>query len=245
MRGFSLLEVMISLAIAMLLLLVVAKMGVFIGQLWLQQEKSMNRIEALNVTYAWIARDIESAGYFGCLKQSLRQGWDDPLHLLMEHEIEFSGSTMAVQYMSPEASSVESKVSPYEWVVKNTLLFKEGDEVVFEDCINLAINRVVSVNHQGDDLLLVLEAPFIKDFSMGMRVGYLRQHDYQIKTTSRKTAQGQPITSLYVLDNHQWQELLEAVRTITWYRSGTKISMQLTMMDGFLLTMQADQKNAA
>lgn len=245
MRGFSLIEVMISLAIAMLLLVAVAQLGIFVEQLWLQQEKTMNRIEALNVAYAWMARDIESAGYFGCLKQSLRQGWEDPLHLLMSHELELSGSSIALQYMSPQTSSLVSKLSPDEWVVESTLAFKEGDQIVFQDCQHMAINRITAVSHQGDHLLLQLAAPVVNDFSAAATVGYLQYREYQIKTTTRKTPKGEPITSVYVFNHEEWQELVEAVRTMVWYRSGVNIAMQLTMMDGVLLTMQVEQKNAA
>lgn len=245
MRGFSLLEMVISLSIAMLLLVAVAQIGVFVGQLWLQQEASMNRVEALNVAYAWMGRDIESAGYFGCLKQGLRHNWEDPLHLLMSSELAFSGAVMTLQYMSPETSALISKISPYEWVVNNSLAFAEGDEIVIENCTNIAINRIATLSHQGDDVLLVLEAPIFSDFEDSAFVGYLRQRDYQIKTTSRKAATGEAITSLYVLDHHEWQELLEAVRVVVWYRSGSNITMQLTMMDDSMLTLQVQQKNAA
>lgn len=244
MRGFSLLEVMISLAIAMLLLIAVAQLGVLVEQLWFMQEKSMNRIEALNVAYAWMGRDIESAGYFGCLKQSLRQEREDPQHLLMDSEIEWSNTSLTVQYMSAETAFLVSKISPYQWEVTDTIPWKEGDQVVFEDCMNMAVATIQSVSQHGSHQLLTLNSPLISDFSTEARVGYLRKHQYQVRTTSRKNAQGEPITSLYVLDNYQWQELLEAVRTVSWYPPNHPVTIRLTMMDDVVLTIQVEQKNA-
>ncbi|MBY0544899.1 MAG: PilW family protein [Gammaproteobacteria bacterium] len=215
-RGFSLLEIMISLSLSLFIF-----MGVY--EVFNSVKQSYDYIQGLAIigengqlaTY-FLMRDLAQAGYAGCRKisadfpfmdhnntgvsaETLVHGYTQQTLLSTESSIKKNmvpdSSVVSVQFMSSKTAYLNQPVKAgASWLsVDNSDLFKDGDSVLMANCLKADLIKLVSVGNNSVQANVKLN-----HYLPGSLVGKWQDEWFYVAKTGRFNSMKQPITALYV-----------------------------------------------
>jgi hypothetical protein len=231
--GIGLLEMMIAILISLVILSLTFRYTYFMESSLSKSASYLDMIEKYHVIFAWMLRDVEMAGYLGCVKAKSRSKIIDDHAYLLPDWLTAKDNRLSSQYMSPEAYLVlENKNN--QLLINGKNFLKENDIVVIENCWQAQIakiKKISSVNYGAQNRLSFYDALIISD-AHALYVARLVQHTFFIKKTSRKNKKGDFIYSLYVNDiNTREDEVLENINKMTLKSNGQQVNMTLISSD--------------
>lgn len=180
--GAGLLEIMIALLLSAIVLAEILRYSDFIERMLNVSALKVESIEKNNVLFAWMVRDIELAGYMGCVNASARKSIIDDGHYLSSTWLIANGNHLVSQYMSPQQFLVKEKVSDTEALIVKDNHFKEEDIVLIENCWEAEtakIKKIHSVNYGAENRLEFYSPLHLKNVE-NTHVAKIILHDYFI-----------------------------------------------------------------
>jgi len=229
-RGAGLLEIMIALLLGAIILTEIFRYSFFLENSVIFSAKKVEAIEKNNVLFAWMARDIEMAGYVGCVNARSRECIIDDGRYLSTTWLMANGDVLQSQYMSTQQYSVINQENTNEVLIDGDNNLKPDDVVFIENCWEAEvtkIRKISSVNY-GAQKKLQFYHPIKIENIKNAYVAKLIRNEYAIKETSRKNPQGSSILSLYVInEKNNSDEILENIQSITVIKSQNNVSISV------------------
>lgn len=233
-KGVGLLEIMIAILLSAIVLAGIFRYSYYLETVLNFSASEVDAIEKNNVIFAWMVRDIEMAGYVGCVNASSRKSIHDEGHYLRNTWLLADGNTLISQYMSPQTFVVIEKSNDAEILISGHSFLKEGDIVFIENCWEAEtakIKKIHSVNY-GEKNRVEFYAPLKMKNIDNTYVAKMIRHDYVIKNSG-----------LYVKnEKDDSDEVLENIVSFNVSRSQTKFIVSITEFnntDPILLTASA------
>ena len=238
-NGASLLEIMIAMLIGAIVLAAIFRYSYFLENTLNFSASKVESIEKNNVLFAWMVRDIEMAGYIGCVNAHSRKSIIDDAHYLSNTWLIANGATLISQYMSIEQFQVIEKSSNNEILIIGDNHLKEDDVVFIENCWNAEtakIKKIHSVDY-GVKNRLEFYAPLRMESFSNTYVAKLIRHDYFIKDWK----------GFYVRNEKgDSDEVLENISNFNILPSQNKFTLSVTELnasDSIILTASAYNAN--
>lgn len=228
--GFSLLEVMIGLAIGLILLV-----GIF--DVFNAARSNFRYTQGLGVIQEngqlasyLLTRDLSQAGYVGCRKIDGSFEVSSHVGLAIEPAMLIHGynqqsipsnekaitknmvadsSVVAIQFMNTETVNLLTPVSEdASWLkVSAGSRFQVGDEVLVADCQHADVVALTAVDKQAIETNVTLH-----DYPAGTQIGQWRDEWFYVGKTGRFNNVGQAVTALYMHQpNGRDEELVDNV----------------------------------
>jgi hypothetical protein len=221
-KGVGLLEIMIAMLLSVIVLAEIFRYSYFLENSVSLSSAKVESIEKNNVLFAWLVRDIEMAGYVGCVHAHSRKNIVDDQGYLLDQWLTVSGGELISQYMSAHQVLVIDKTSNNEVLIKNSDGLKADDVVFLENCwgAELAkIKKISSVNY-GAQKKIQFYYPIKASETKNFYLAKLVLHKFYVKKTSRKNAKGDYIFSLYVTnEKNDSDEILENIQSMNIKKS--------------------------
>ena len=185
-RGAGLLEIMIAMLISAIILAEIFRYSYYLEKTLNFSASKVASIEKINVLFAWMVRDIEMAGYLGCVNAHSREKIIDNGHYLSSSWLIANGGTLESQYMSTEQFEIIEKLSETEILISGNNHLKDNDVVFIENCWEVEavkIKKIHSVNLDAQNRL-EFYFPLEMDHIENTYVAKLIRHDYFIENSS-------------------------------------------------------------
>lgn len=247
-RGASLLEVMIALLLSAIILTEIFRYSYFLESSMSFSAKKIEAIEKNNVLFAWMARDIEMAGYVGCVNAFSRKGVIDDGGYLSSIWLSANGDVLKSQYMSTQQFAIMSKTNSNEVLIDGDNDLKANDVVFIENCWAaevIKIKKISSVNYGVQNRLQFYSEIKLESLENAY-VAKLIRHEYIIKKTTRKNAQGEYILSLYVIDEkNNSDEILENIVSMALKKLQNNITISMIDNEKHSFVVVAKAHNAS
>lgn len=221
-KGASLLEIMIALLLGAIVLAEIFRVTYFLEKSIDYAALQIEYIERNNVLFAWIASDIEMAGYLGCVKAQSRESIINSAIYLPNNWLINYGNSLLSQYMSTEQFLILSKVSENEILIDGNTVFKENNIVILENCFEaqaMKIKKIKSVDYGAQKILQFYDNIQMEDLE-NTYVSKLVRHQYIIDHND-----------LYVIDeNDKSNQVLENMRELSIIKNQNKFT--ISIIDG-------------
>ncbi|MES2204954.1 MAG: hypothetical protein V4496_07015 [Pseudomonadota bacterium] len=202
-HGAGLLEIMIALLISAILLAEIFRYSYCLEKTLNFSAAKVESIEKMNVLFAWMVRDIEMAGYVGCVNAHSREKIIDDGHYLSSTWLFANSGALQSQYMSSEQFEIIEKLSETELLVSGNNHLNENDIVFIENCWEVEVAKIKTVHGKNYDMQNILEFYYplkIQHFEKTY-VAKLIQHDYFIQNSAGLYVRDQTGRSDEVLAN--------------------------------------------
>ncbi len=220
-RGAGLLEIMIAMLLSAIVLAEIFRYSYFLENTLNFSASKVESIEKNNVLFAWMVRDIEMAGYVGCVNAHSREKIIDDGHYLAHTWLTANSNILESQYMSPQQFLIIEKSSPNQVLISGNNHLQENDIVFIENCWEaevVKIKKIRSVNYDEKNNLEFYSPLTMENFE-NTYVGKLIQHDYFIKNSA----------GLYVRDQTGGSdEVLENISSFNVLSSQNKLIVSVT-----------------
>lgn len=203
MAGVGLLEIMIAMLISTIVLAEIFRYSYFLESSLNFSAAKVESIEKNNVLFAWIVRDIEMAGYAGCVNAHSRKNIMDDGHYLSSTWLIANGDTLESQYMSMEQFQIIEKSSETEILISGNNPLKVDDIVFIENCWEIEVTKIKkihSVNYGAQNRLEFYTPLKIKNYT-NSHVAKLIRHHYFIENSAGLYVRNEKNDSDEVLEN--------------------------------------------
>lgn len=220
-NGVSFLEMVVALLLSAILMTVIFRYAYYIEKALDYSSQKISSIEKNNVLFASMVRDIEMAGYAGCLNARSRKTIWDENNYLASVWLNADNNLLESQYMSPERFEVIKKLSDTEILISGEISLKVNDVVLIENCWELEtakISKIHNVNYGAQHRLEFYLPVKMQDFS-NTSIAKLIRHYYFIEASK----------GLYVRNEKgDSDQVLEDISSflITSQKNGYKLSVQ-------------------
>lgn len=245
--GAGLLEFMISIFLSAFILVMLFRYTFFLEKTFNIASDSISLMEKYHVAYGWLVKDIEMAGYMGCVNARSRSTILDSQTYLSSNWLTMKDDTLKTQYMSPESFSI------LNW--QDNQIFIEGhhhfhvdDIVVIETCWEAEVAKIqnISQKNNGSKTAISFYSPLKIDPMNDGYIGKLVQRKFFIKNTTRKNLAGEFIPSLYVEDiNSQQEEVCENIRHFHFSINHSSVTLVLEDFKNNWIELLAEKYNVS
>ncbi len=236
-KGAGLLEVMIAMLLSAIMLVEIFRYSYFLENSVSFSSEKVESIEKNNVLFSWLVRDIEMAGYVGCVKANSRKNILDNNNYLSSVWLSFNAGGLISQYMSAQQFLILNKENANEVFIEGGDELKPDDIVFLENCWEAEvakIKKISSVNY-GEKKRIQFYDTIKKSNLENEYLAKLILHKYYIKKTSRKNASGEYITSLYLTnEKNDSDEILENIYSMNIARS----------LSHFIISIKANENDS-
>lgn len=218
-KGTGLLEMMIVLLISAIILSVIFRYAYFLEKSLNMASKKIDAIEKYHVVFAWMVRDVEMAGYLGCVNASNRKAISDPGRYLFSSWWNINNNSLQSQYMSPQQYELLENANN-QLLIDGENHLKAEDVVVIENCWQAEVNKIKKISsvNYGTKNRLSFYYPVMISGVQGLFIARLIQHKYYIKDDQ----------SLYVADiNVRDEEVLANVNHLKLSQSPSTLNITL------------------
>lgn len=202
-QGASFLEIMIAMLLSAIILSGIFRYSYYLENLLNVSALKLESIEKDNVLFASMVRDIEMAGYVGCVNASSRKNIIDDSHYLSSTWLIAHDDQLEAQYMATEQFLVMEKSSDSELLISGENHLKEDDVVFIENCWEaevVKIKKIHSVNYGAQSGIEFYSPLKISHFEDAY-IGKLIQHNYFIKNSSALYVRDPAGSSEEILEN--------------------------------------------
>lgn len=202
-KGVGLLEIMIAMLLSAIVLAEIFRYSYFLESTLSFSASKVETIEENNVLFAWLVRDIEMAGYVGCVDAHARASIIDDGNYLSATWLTANGDTLESQYMSAEQYQVIEKLSDNEVLISGANHLKEEDVVFIENCWEAEtakIRKIHSVNYGAKNRIEFYASLKMSDINNAY-VAKLMRHHYFIEDSGGLYVRNEKGDSDEVLEN--------------------------------------------
>jgi prepilin-type N-terminal cleavage/methylation domain-containing protein len=241
LSGFSLIEMLVSMMIALIMLAMMIRCYQMPLAQLTQQTKQLSVLEKSDLLRHLITQAVHQAGHFGCVNVFSSERIDNSfssqrMQLSRINFIEAAPHELTVRSAGPLfiASNIDSKVI----YVQGKLLLKYAG--IVSDCHHIQIFSVRSAryNKRTNTTKITSQDEIDADFKGLVRVASYHVHRYFVKKTRKKQVDGQAIYALYRQNTKgRNQRVLAGVKTIDFQWYGERLLLchaQLSSSDGQL-----------
>jgi hypothetical protein len=203
-QGTSLLEVMISILLSAIILAEIFRYSYYLESTLKFSAEKVASIEENNVLFAWLVRDIEMAGYMGCVNVHSRSSIIDDHHYLSSTWLTANGGVLESQYMSPQQFLIIEKSSDNEVLIAGRNGLSEDNVVIIQNCWEAETAKIKKIHRINYDEKNRLEfySPLKMQHFDNAYVAKLIRHNYFIQNH----------ISLYVInEKNDSDEVLENI----------------------------------
>lgn len=236
-QGYTLVEVMIALAISAIVMSVLISLYLASYERYRLQHALMHHQEQALNAIDIVKTAIQRAGYIGCAKltdtfpiQSYQQYSISPQTQLTGNQESFT-----VRYAEwPAAVLMTAMQNDSVMTTDNAARVSKGNIALIADCERAEIFAVASVYRVRDHQLIVSTQPLHHRFGAGAEVSRFVINTYWIRPGARKDKQGVAVPALALRDiHHQVTELVEQVarmQVIYTQRNGVAVGAGVALL---------------
>ncbi len=220
LRGYMLIELMISVTIGLFLLHLI--FAIYLTHLRSHRlQIALSQIQHHAETAIRILRkEIHRAGYIGCarLTHDFPLTSDSSYKLTPQNKIiSLKPDEITVSHMSLSNAELMQTMQDSSLLVTNhPIRFNAGDRLMISDCKQADIVQATEVKSFRDGQMIYLTHPLSHHYEPHAEVGRLETNTYFIAKTKRVYGDRTPVYSLFVKDNRNEQaELVEGIQRMT------------------------------
>lgn len=214
-QGVTLLELMISLFIAMMILFYITAIFLFYEKNHDMQVALTSVTENANMISQLFKNEIHAAGYIGCgkLTDTFPIKNNTPLKITL-HGIDVASKILTISHADfQHAELIKNMHSDSVLYVTNTVKFSAGDVLLVSDCKSADIFMVKNIDFYSKEInKITAVTPLANRYEKNALVSQYEVNTYYIDTTDRFDTKGFPIHALYQKDIYQNKtELIEGI----------------------------------
>lgn len=237
-RGFSLLEIMIAMALGLIVLVGVSQIYLNFKKIYQVQENIARLQENGRFATYILSKNISMAGYGGCLKTNLPnaiEGFTSPnLPSYLQGKVVKDTDVIVIKKadlgVTHLIKNIDSPTNSIE--VENNPASKSNPELFISDCKN---NHAVEFESTSFGNKFIETATTLNNYDIAdTEVAQYTEIAYFIGKTSYKDAAGKPIYALYSMTNQKAkEELIDGIKNMQIkYNKVHSVDITLTLDAG-------------
>ncbi len=241
-RAFSLIELIITLAISSIVVLAIFTIYLNIKTHYLAQQALIQTQENARLAIHLLRQSAHTAGFMGCLAfndeavihnhtlvdfsaDTMIRGyrgsgtnWQPSLPNTLTGKVKADSDVLQITGVDFNLAIVSEVMQSSNQIVTSTpMSFKQNEVLVIADCQQAELFVAANVRSSGDQQIITSSQPLSKHYQRNASVGRLQTQLFYIRDSQRKNLKGDAIFSLYSETNGTTEELVAGIENLRLY----------------------------